>query len=154
MLSLTHYSHKQVSIWTTLIFDALITAFYFTKVLSLPADVTLTSVEMARVLMQVMIIAIVLAIILFSGVHFFTQHDPKDERDYWVDAQATKVAYGVLSLSLVIIIGHTAVAEIFAADLQPLFDNPSMQYAHLLLLALIASSMLRSVTQLILYRRH
>lgn len=77
---------------------------------------------------------------------------PKDERDQMIDAKATRNAYGVLAVSIVMLMGHVIFAEMLPGLAWPAIPLTPFILVQAMLGALVLAEVVKGVTQLYHYR--
>ncbi|HNY42564.1 MAG TPA: hypothetical protein PKJ41_19340 [Bryobacteraceae bacterium] len=77
---------------------------------------------------------------------------PKDERDRMIDAKATRNAYGVLAVSIVLVMGHVIFSEALPGLAWPFLLITPFLLVQAMLGALVLAEVVKGVTQLYYYR--
>lgn len=155
MFSLQHLSTREQNILATLTLDLLVTLYYFSELAGMETGLTEPSEQMGQLILKVIILSILASILLFGWIRWRSgEEEPRDERDYQIEAKANSIAYGVLFGAVALLIGHLIINAIdWHASVMPFLSFTPMLCAHALLVILLLSSTAKSVTQLYLYRR-
>jgi len=158
--------------WIALVVNTLIGYWYFERVLSLPADADLFGPRMAAFAVQLIILSIFISIACEVALHIVqkgagSDNDKKrvDERDVLINLKASRNAYGVLSVAVVIVLAQIAILEM-APRWGHRLPNPEtvlgvmgtgplapMHIAQLLLLALTLTGITVYASRIFHYRR-
>lgn len=156
MKFLSNFSNRELNLWATLVLDVGVTVYYFSQVLGMPGGLDANLVELAKLVGKIIIFAIIFGIIVFSIINARGQ-EQLDERDYRFEAKANSIGHGTLVICAVLIIGHIVLNTLglnyWPSNQKFLLSVSPMAIAHLLLLALILTSSVKAISQLILYRR-
>lgn len=148
------YSFRERKIWIEFAIDVVVALYYFTAVFVLSGWNEITGKEIGEVIGNSITFAISATIILHL---IFTRNEKeyqKDERDYSIDAKANAYGYYALVTFCLIIIGHIMInegAEYFFSWSTEELSNPFIM--HLIALSLLISSFVKSITQIVCYRR-
>lgn len=151
-------SNRELNIAGTLLLDVIVAVYYFISLSCLPGGWNAEPKLVAPVVIKTIVIAIISATVVFTLINWRKGEEAKDERDYRFESKANSVAYFVLSLCLIVIIGHIAINALIAQNAAhpSIFESaltPSV-IVHILLIALIVASVCKAFTQLFLYRRN
>ena len=148
---LSAFSNRELNIIAYLLIDLLVATYYFGILLSFQGEIDFASKEMGYLIIRIIVFSIALSIIVV-GIINYRGEAPRDERDHRIESKAITVAYCVLFICIVAVIGNIIASSafqfsVFAIDIKP------MVLAHVLLLSLLLSSTVKSVYQMSLYRR-
>ena len=145
-------SAREKNIWLELLITIGISVYYFFKTYQLNGWSEVASVEMGLVVRNVIFIAIVATVILYTLFSRQPEED-EDERDKLIKAKGNVCAYYCLTLCCVFLVGHIFINEISMLPSRlPEVDGAFL--AHLLLIALMLTEVVKSSTQLVAYRKH
>jgi Na+/alanine symporter len=156
MKLLSEMATRERNLWAELLVDLVVALYYLPKMFTLISSdqAYLTNPAMAGLIVKTIILAIIAGIL--AGILLRPGKNPQkeDERDYQFSARGCLIANRVLIICVIVIMGHLAFAGLFPrlAAARGL-DIPPMMVAHLLLISLILSSSIKSVAQLVYYRR-
>jgi len=159
--------------WISLIVNLVIGYWYFERVFSLPAQADLFGPGMAAFAIRLIVLAIVLGIACEIALRIVQKGasggDPDrnriDERDRLIDLKASRNAYGVLSVVVVIVLVQIALIEMSprfwhrmpvpetVLGLMGTGPLAAMHVAQLLLLALTLGGITVYVSRIFYYRR-
>jgi uncharacterized protein (DUF983 family) len=100
-------------------------------------------------------LAIFIGIVVSVFLHTQKKPEQVDERDYQFDYRGSKLAYSVLAICVSLVIGFILVYELQSDLGAPwaIVDLTPMVIAHLILVSLFLSSVIKTVVQLFYYRR-
>ncbi|MBT8147571.1 MAG: hypothetical protein KJN90_12010 [Gammaproteobacteria bacterium] len=150
-------SIREKDLWGELLIDVLVALYYFPKVFALMAqgDTMLRGGEMADLVISTIVLAIVVSIVVFGAIHRKGEAEDRDERDLQFEAQGNLLAFRVLYGFLVLILGQIVMWEYFSpSDLDALLTEAGpLVVGHMILLAMILTSMVKAAVQLFQYRR-
>ncbi|NNE37246.1 MAG: hypothetical protein HKN08_02990 [Gammaproteobacteria bacterium] len=153
---LKNFSTREKNLWSELLVDIVVALYYFPKMLLmlLVGQEALTGAAMAGLVTSTVIVAIVTASIIALFLHAEKTPEHVDERDHLFEYRGSRTAYLVLVICVVALMGTIIVQELMPDFTRDRFVELSpVAIAHLLLLALVVSSTVKSVTQLFFYRR-
>jgi len=151
-----NFSTREKNLWSELLVDIVIGLYYFPKMFVMMASNTeLSGGAMAELITGTVILAIFMGIIISVFLHTQKKPEQVDERDHLFDARGSRIAYTVLGLCVALVIGHIIVNEMLpeVARDRALLNLSPVAIAHLLLLSLYLSSVIKTVMQLFFYRR-
>ena len=150
-------SRREANIWGSLFIDSITAIYYFSGLAAVGLANGLANPGLVKVAVQAVLLAIIASIIIFTAIRALTPHEPMDERDYRIQAQANTIGYHVLVLGVLATVGHVAIISlvepIFGTERPAAFGTTPGLVVHLLLVALIVASVGRAATQLFHYRR-
>ncbi len=152
---LSDMSVTEKKLWAELFVDIVVALYYFPKmfVLIRTGD-TVLSAEMAALVVRTIIVAIVVGIAVSVLLRVWQESQRPDERDIQFSARGTLIANGALVAFVVLIMGQLVVEGLFPGLAGKLgVTAKPLIIAHLLLLSLLFSSVIKAVAQLFLYRR-
>ena len=159
--------------WVSLVVNVLIGYWYFAAVLRLPPGADLFGSRMAAFAVQLIILSIVISIACEVALQVVQKRaggsdadkSSVDERDRLIILKASRNAYGVLSLAVVVLLVRVALVEWVQrsgrhlADPQSMFEVLTigplapMHIAQLLLLALTLAGVTMYASRVFHYRR-
>ena len=153
---LSDLTSRELNLWVELLVDIIVALYYFPRAFNLIKndEWTLTGGAMIGLLVSTIILAIVVSVILSILVSIWKKPAEKDERDYVFSARGSTVAYTALFVLVILIIGQVLFEGTYPemAGKLRLITSPLI-IGHLLMLALMFSSTLKSAVQLFFYRR-
>lgn len=156
MKLLTNMSTTEKNVWAELIVDFVVALYYFPKMFSLIRAGNLALIPiMAVLIVKAVILAIVVGILVAILLQDWREPKRIDERDLQFSARGTLIANRALVIFIFLIIGQLVFEGLFPGlrgQLCSLMAKPLI-IAHLLLLSLLFSSVIKSIAQLFLYRR-
>ena len=159
--------------WISLIVNLLIGYWYFERVFSLPADANLFGARMAAFAVQLIILSIFIGIACEIALRMVQRgasdgdadKNKVDERDMLIGLKASRNAYGVLAVAVVVVLAQIAIIEMAPRwwHRMPVPDNvleriaigpiAPMHIAQLLLLALTLAAITVYISRIFYYRR-
>jgi len=149
------FIHK--SVWVQFLITLFICYSYTTDMAQLISTEQLTNDSFTKVLISTAIQLIVLNIVVSSIVAIFNNKDEveqqSDERDVWISLKGSKVAYGLLSTWVVIILVQLSMMSIPGAYYY--FDALSAEFniLNMLLAGFLLAEAFRFSTQLYHYHK-
>lgn len=165
-------SHREWISWTSLLVTTLITAWYFQRILTLPADADLFGPRTARFAASLVMSAIFITIacevllrVVTRGKGVSSDVAAEDERDALIDLKSTRNAHGVLGIALIATLVQVSLIEwvqrlgrTFAAPdnvLELLATGPlsPMHVVQMLLAALALGAIAQNASRIFYYRR-
>ena len=157
MKLLDNMSIREKDLWGELLIDVLVALYYFPKVIALmvQGDAMLRGREMADLVFSTIVLAIVVSIVVFGAIHIKGEAEHRDERDLQFEAQGNLLGFRVLYGFLVLILGQIVLWEYFSpTGIDTLLNEAgTLVVGHLVLLAMIFTSMVKAAVQLYQYRR-
>lgn len=153
---LKNFSTREKNLWSELMVDIVVGLFYFPKMIAMMiSGADLTGRGMAGLITETVILAIVAGIIISIFLHTQKKPEEVDERDHLFDARGSRIAFSVLALCIALIMGNIIVYEMLpeAVKDRAVLNLSSVVIAHLLLLSLFLSSVIKTIVQLFFYRR-
>ncbi len=151
-------SKREQATWVALVTEALVAWYYFTSLQGFADPLDIYSVEMAGLIIKVIVISIALAIggeiVLSVASRDVKDKVDADERDYMIDAKATRNAYYAVVVGVALLIGQIAVGEGWQMGLaERNIQITPILAAHILLALLIFAGFVKYGTRLFYYRR-
>lgn len=146
-------SNREKEIWIELIVTLLVTVYYFNSAFNNGGISDMMNPELGKVVINVIIFSIfaTIGLTLFFNIK---DDENKDERDTTIEAKANSYAYYSLCLLCIGIIAQVMISERIGYFKSSYLLNLNLSSVlHLLLLSLILSGAIKSITQLIFYRR-
>lgn len=157
MKLLENMSIREKDLWAELMIDLLVALYYFPRAMALMAqgDVVMRGSELAGLVGSTIVLAIVVSIIVFGIIHRSGETEHKDERDYRFEARGNLIGYWTLTALLVLLLGCIVLTEYsFPVRQVPfLLEMGPLGVGHLILLALVLTSIVKAGTQLYYYRQ-
>lgn len=153
---LQNFSTREKNLWSELLVDIVVGLFYFPKMINMMfSGADLTGKGMAGLITETVILAIVTGVIISIFLHTQKKPEQVDERDHLFDARGSRIAFAVLALCIALIMGNIIVYEMLpeVAKDRAVLNLSSVVIAHLLLLSLFLSSVIKTIVQLYFYRR-
>lgn len=159
--------------WISLIVNLLIGYWYFERVFSLPAGADLFGPGMAAFAIRLILLSIFIGIACEVALHIVQKgagsdadKNKTDERDVLINLKASRNAYGVLSVAVVIVLVQIALMEMATPRIWHRLPKPDtvfellgtgplapMHIAQLLLLALTLAGITVYASRIFFYRR-
>ncbi len=148
------FSNREKNIIGAMALDGAVTVYYFSQAMALTGGPDLTSFELGGIVGKTIGLAIILAIILHVVINGRTSPEAADERDGAIEGKANTIAYTVLLLGVVIVMGGVLMGSWFGAAFSAgnIINTPFFVF-HALVLAITASDFSKWAAQLVLYRR-
>jgi hypothetical protein len=151
------FSIREKNLWFELLVDVVVALYYYPKAfrLMMAGDQALSGTFMVGLITSTVILAIIVSSVLSVFLHTQTKPEPKDERDRLIEAHSGLLANRVLVGGVLLIMAYVVLQEL-AGDIarsRALFTLTPLVIAHLLLVALMLSSMTNSIAKLVSYRR-
>lgn len=134
-------SFEEKSVWITLVSMLAIFGYYFVVAARMKSAGSTAVVEFVPLFVSVVVLMVVVIVIGHIVVAIASRPEGRDERDRLIEWRAESNASWVLGVGVVAGIWSTATSV----------DN--VWIAHLLLLFLISSEVVKSVSKLLYYRR-
>jgi hypothetical protein len=147
---------RELNLWAELLGDIIVALYYFPKAFRLikKDEWAANSGAMIGLILGTIILAIIVSIVLGILVAILKKSVKKDERDYMFSARGSMIAYTALFVCVTLIIGLGIIAGFYHEITARLFlITGPLFMSHLLMLALMFSSTIKSVVQLFFYRR-
>lgn len=141
-------SAREKNLWIELFISISISLYYFISSYQLNNWTNLAGSEMAALVRNLFVMAIVTSIVLYSVFSRETE-EYRDERDVLIEARGNTCAYYCLSGICILLVGYVFFKGTSTANL--LISGPWV--AHIILLALMLSGLVKTGTQLLGYRR-
>lgn len=145
-----HFSTREKQIFIELLISALVSGYYFYSSYQLSGWRQIVGPEMGALIVKVIVIAIVTSIVLYAIFSRATLED-RDERDLEISAKGNAFGY----YSLVALCCSLVGLVMFNEGLGLISDNIQISgpmAMHFVLMALMASAIVKSATQLLYYR--
>jgi small-conductance mechanosensitive channel len=147
-------SNREKNIMGAMALDGAVTLYYFSHVMALNGGPSLNSLAMGILVGKTIVLSIVLAILLHMLINGHKDPEAADERDSAFEGKANAIAYVVLLLGVIIVMGGVLTGSWFdAAFAATSFINTPFFVFHALVLAITASDFARHTAQLVFYRR-
>lgn len=150
------FSIREKNLWFEFLVDVAVALYYWPKALGLmwAGDAALRDGAVGLITSTV-IWAIVVSTVLSAFLHTQQKPEPKDERDYIIDARSSLLSGRVLTMGVLVIMGNVVIQEMVGewAVGRGLFVLTPLLIAHLLLVVLMLASMTDKVSRLYFYRR-
>ncbi len=151
---LTRFSNREQNIIGAMVLDGAVTIYYFSHAMALSGGSSLTSPELGWIVGKTIGLAILMAIILQIIINGNKDPEAADERDGKIEGKANAIAYTVLLLGVVTVMGGVLMGSwLEAAISQGHFINAPFFVFHALILAITASDFSKRIAQLLFYRR-
>ena len=154
---LNNFSTREKNLWSELLVDIAVGLYYFPKMFFMlrAGDEVLTGGAMASLVISTIMVAIFAGIIVSVFLHAEEKPETVDERDHLFLARGSRVAYIILMVCVLAIMGNIVILEMLPEFVQERnwFDPTPVAIAHLLLVSLVLSSVGKTVMQLVSYRR-
>ena len=148
------FSNREKNILGAMALDGAVTLYYFSHVMILEGGPDLSSLAMGILVGKTIALSITLAIILQVLINGSKDPEAADERDSVIEGKANSVAYTVLLVAVVIVMGGVLMGRWFdSASSADSFANSPFFIFHALVLAITASDFARRSAQLVFYRR-
>jgi len=161
MAVLSGLSAKERNVWVELFANLVAVSYYWVSVSKIPDFFQSASPAMVWIIVKTIGLTIVLSIIFTIAVTMLSRSsddgNKADERDLQIASNGNSIAYYMLTLCVVLIIGHV-VLNALAIEANPSYASKAWLISpvviiHLLFAALIISSVTKSLVQLFRYRR-
>ncbi len=165
-------SQREWISWTSLLVTILLTAWYFQRILTLPADADLFGPRTARFAISLVMFAVFITIacevllrVVTQGKGISSDVAAEDERDALIDLKSTRNAHGVLGFALIATVVQVSLVEwvqrrgrTFPAPdnvLELLATGPlsPMHVVQMLLAALALGAIAQNASRIFYYRR-
>ncbi len=152
---LDDYSIREKNLWFQFLVDVAVALYYWPKAFGLmvAGDEALRGGAMVGLIVSTVIWAIVVSGALSIFLHTQQKPEPKDERDYMIDARSSLVSGRVLTVGILAIIGSIVFREMADSATLDVFVLTPLLLAHLLLVVLMFASMIGSLVKLYFYRK-
>jgi hypothetical protein len=152
---LDDYSVREKNLWFEFLVDVAVALYYWPKAFGLmvAGDEALRGSAMVGLITSTVIMAIVVSGALSIFLHTQQKPEPKDERDYMIDARSSLVSGRVLVIGMLAIIGSIVFREMVDAAALDVFALTPLLIGHLLLVVLMLASMIGRTVKLYLYRK-
>jgi len=134
-------SYREKSIWGSLITTLVVYGYYFTAVFSAARPSQVDRTALVRLMTAVFVI-VMIEVIYHIVIALTSKVEPKDERDILIEGKAYRNAYFLLVGDLFMLMGM-----IILVGMTPFLT------VNLMLFSVVISEILKSLTQLFLYRR-
>jgi small-conductance mechanosensitive channel len=147
-------SNREKNIIGAMALDGAVTIYYFSHAMALFGGPSLTSLAMGVLVGKTITLSIVLAIVLHLLINGRKDPEAADERDSAFEGKANAIAYVVLLIGVVIVMGGVLMGSWFDAafSADSIINTPFFVF-HALVLAITASDFARHSAQLVFYRR-
>ncbi len=147
-------STREKNIWIELSLNIVVSAYYFISVYNLSGWTEISGEEIGRIIGNVIVFAILGTIILHILFIRGTKEENKDERDKAIEAKGNAFAYYVLVVLCFFLIGHIMLNE-GIKDIFPRREIPvtGPLIIHFIFFALLISTSIKSIVQIICYRK-
>ncbi len=151
---LVNFSNREKNILGAMALDGAVTVYYFSHAMALSGGPSLSSLELGAIVGKTIVLAIILAILLHFLINGRKAPEAADERDGAIEGKANAIAYTVLLLTVVTVMGGVLMGSWFdAAHFAVSIINTPFFVFHALVLAITASDFAKWTAQLVLYRR-
>lgn len=147
------FSAREKHLWFELLVDIGVALYYYPKAfhLLMAGDGALSGEVMTDLVVNTVMLAIGLSIALAILLHMQDKPEPKDERDYMIEARSNGWYSRFLIGGVMAVMGVIVMQE-FTLWPGDWFVATPLVLAHLLLLVLMLASMLNSILKLLMYR--
>ena len=147
-------SNREKNIIGAMALDGAVTIYYFSHAMALFGGPSLNSMAMGVLVGKTIVLSIVLAIVLHLLINGRKDPEAADERDSAFEGKANAIAYVVLLMGVVIVMGGVLMGSWFdAAFAAASIINTPFFVFHALVLAITASDFARHSAQLVFYRQ-
>lgn len=148
------FSVREKNLWFELLLDVVIAIYYYPRVfkLILQDSGALTGSAVVDLLINTVMLAIIVSALLSVLLHTQKKPEPKDERDYIIDAKCDYCFSRMLMFGVLFVMGWIVLQQFNPWPERNLFELTPLVIAHLLLFVVMISSMVHSVLKLMLYR--
>jgi hypothetical protein len=150
------FSIREKNLWIEFLVDIGVALYYWPKAFALmrAGDALVRGVGMVDLIINTVMLAIFIGVVLSVFVHTQQKPEPMDERDYLIAARSSVWSGRVLVACIVLIMGYAVIQELGGAVIagRALLTLTPLLIAHLLLVALMLSSMTASLLKLYFYR--
>ena len=151
------YSTREKNLWFEYLTDIAVALYYWPNAirLMLAGDEALRGGAMVGLITSTVIVAIVVSGALSIFLHAKQKPEPKDERDYIIEARASLWSARVLVAGMLSIMGNIVVQEMIGEQAvgRVLFALSPLLIAHLMLVTLMVASLVGTSVKLYLYRK-
>jgi hypothetical protein len=134
-------SYREKSIWGSLITTLVVYGYYFAGVFGRSRPTEINRAALAQLGLAVVFI-VAMEIVYHIVIAITSRVDPKDERDIQIEGKAYRNAYFLLVAGLFMLLGVIV-----------LVGMTEFLTVNLMLFSVVAAELLKSLTQLFLYRR-
>ena len=151
---LGYFSVREKNLWFELLLDVVVAVYYYPRAfaLILRDSAELTGTAVVDLLINTVILAILVSALLSVLLHTQKKPEPKDERDFIIDAKCDYLFSRMMMFGVLFVMGWIVMQQFNPWPERNLFELTPLVIAHVLLFVVMISSMAHSVMKLLLYR--
>lgn len=148
------FSIREKNLWFELLVDIAVALYYYPRmfVLLRRGDGALTGAVMTDVIINTVMLAIGVSVVISIFLHAQQKPEPRDERDYMIEARSNLWFSRLLVLGVLAVIGTVVFHQFNPWSAEALLPLTPLVIAHCLLFVLMVASMVNSVLKLAMYR--
>lgn len=148
------FSIREKNLWFEFIVDIMVALYYYPAMFSLllRGDGALSGEAMTEVIVNTVVYAVVVSVLISIFLHTQTKPEPRDERDYLIEAKSNLWFSRALVFGVLAVMGTIMFHEFNPWSSEALLPMTPLVIAHLLLFVLMVASMVNSVLKLAMYR--
>lgn len=152
--TLDDFSIREKNLWFEFLVDIVVALYYYPRVLGLlwRGDGALSGAAMTDLIINTVMVAVGASVLISILLHTQQKPEPRDERDYMIEARSNLWFSRVLVVGVLAVIGTVVFHQFNPWSAQALLPLTPLVLAHLLLFVLMLASMVNSVLRLLMYR--
>ena len=148
--------YKEKSLWVSLALTLYLIYFYYSNMLHLQVNNSLTEVNFTGLLISTVIWLTIITIvshIVLAIINYKEANDPEDERDKLIELKGCRVGYYLLSVGIVLSIAHVQLNNLIGVRLGVSSSIGMLNFMHIIIMSFLISETVKYSTQLYYYRR-